>query len=135
MTKAPELDRAREDRLVEQAARSRANAVSKRSGFSVGAAIEDGEGRIWGGCNVENSTYGLTVCAERVAIWKALSEGVRSFLAVAVVTGAGEPTPPCGACRQILWEFAGDVPIVSATEGGARKRYRLSEIFPEPFDF
>ncbi len=135
MTRAPDLDPAREERLVEQAARSRKNAVSKRSGFSVGAAIEDGEGRIWGGCNVENSTYGLTVCAERVAIWKALSEGVRSFRAVAVVTGADEPTPPCGACRQILWEFAGDVPIVSATEAGARKRYRLSEIFPEPFDF
>lgn len=135
MTPAPDLDRAREDRLVEQAARSRGNAVSGRSGFAVGAAIEDADGRLWGGCNVENSTYGLTVCAERVAIWKALSEGVRSFAAVAVVTGADEPTPPCGACRQILWEFAGDVPIVSATENGKRKRYRLSEIFPEPFDF
>jgi cytidine deaminase len=124
-----------EDRLVEAAARSRGHAVSKRSGFSVGAAIEDADGKIWGGCNIENSTYGLTVCAERVAIWKALSEGVRSFRSVAVVTGADEPTPPCGACRQILWEFAGDVPIVSATSGGKRRRYRLSEIFPEPFDF
>jgi cytidine deaminase len=124
-----------EDRLVEEACRSRGHAVSKRSGFSVGAAIEDADGKIWGGCNVENSTYGLTVCAERVAIWKALSEGVRSFRSVAVVTGADEPTPPCGACRQILWEFAGDVPIVSATSGGKRRRYRLSEIFPEPFDF
>jgi cytidine deaminase len=129
------MDGPREDRLVEAAARYRGNAVSKRSGFAVGAAIEDADGRIWGGCNVENSTYGLTVCAERVAIWKALSEGVRKFAAVAVVTGADQPTPPCGACRQILWEFAGDVPIVSATEGGRRKRYRLSEIFPEPFDF
>ncbi|MGH9399925.1 MAG: cytidine deaminase, partial [Thermoanaerobaculia bacterium] len=100
-----------------------------------GAAIESGDGAVWGGCNVENSTYGLTVCAERVAIWKALSAGQRRFTAVAVVTGADEPTPPCGACRQILWEFAGDVPIVSATIGGQRKRYRLSEIFPEPFDF
>jgi cytidine deaminase len=126
---------AAEEKLVEAATIARKNAVSKRSGFSVGAAIEDSEGRIWGGCNVENSTYGLTVCAERVAIWKALSEGVRKFRAVAVVTGADEPTPPCGACRQILWEFAGDVPIVSATAGGRRKRYRLSEIFPEPFDF
>ena len=126
---------AAEEKLVAAATGARKNAVSKRSGFSVGAAIEDSEGRIWGGCNVENSTYGLTVCAERVAIWKALSEGVRKFRAVAVVTGADEPTPPCGACRQILWEFAGDVPIVSATAGGRRKRYRLSEIFPEPFDF
>jgi len=129
------MDAQTEDRLVEAASKYRGNAVSKRSGFSVGAAIEDTDGRIWGGCNVENSTYGLTVCAERVAIWKALSEGVRKFRAVAVVTGADQPTPPCGACRQILWEFAGDVPIVSATEGGRRKRYKLSEIFPEPFDF
>ncbi|MEP6802625.1 MAG: cytidine deaminase [Acidobacteriota bacterium] len=124
-----------EDRLVEEAARYRGNALSKRSGFSVGAAIEDSEGRVWGGCNVENSTYGLTVCAERVAIWKALSEGVRSFRSVAVVTGAEQPTPPCGACRQILWEFAGDVPVVMATESGKRKRLRLAELFPEPFDF
>ncbi|MEO8191849.1 MAG: cytidine deaminase [Acidobacteriota bacterium] len=124
-----------EDALVEAAARYRGNAVSKRSGFSVGAAVEDSAGRIWGGCNVENSTYGLTVCAERVAIWKALSEGVRSFRTVAVVTGADEPTPPCGACRQILWEFAGDVPIVMATEAGKRKRLQLSVLFPEPFDF
>ena len=129
------IETATEERLVAAAASARQNAVSKRSGFSVGAAIEDAQGKIWGGCNVENSTYGLTVCAERVAIWKALSEGVRKFRAVAVVTGAEEPTPPCGACRQILWEFAGDVPIVSATTGGGRKRYRLSEIFPEPFDF
>ncbi|HKF44648.1 MAG TPA: cytidine deaminase [Thermoanaerobaculia bacterium] len=125
----------KEDALVEAAAKYRGNAISGRSGFSVGAAIEDETGRIWGGCNVENSTYGLTVCAERVAIWKALSEGVRKFRAVAVVTGAEEPTAPCGACRQILWEFAGDVPIVSATSGGKKKRYTLREIFPEPFDF
>ncbi len=124
-----------EDCLVEAAARYRGNAVSKRSGFSVGAAIEDETGKIWGGCNVENSTYGLTVCAERVAIWKALSEGVRKFRAVAVVTGADAPTPPCGACRQILWEFAGDVPIVMATTAGTRKRFLLSDLFPEPFDF
>ena len=124
-----------EEALVAAARRYRGNAVSKRSGFAVGAAIEDEDGRIWGGCNVENSTYGLTVCAERVAIWKALSEGVRRFRAVAVVTGAEDPTPPCGACRQILWEFAGDVPVVMATESGKKKRFRLAELFPEPFDF
>lgn len=129
------IDKSSEDRLVEAAARYRGNAVSKRSGFSVGAALETDDGTLFGGCNVENSTYGLTVCAERVAIWKALSEGFRGFRAIAVVTGAEEPTPPCGACRQILWEFAGDVSIVSATTAGKRKRYRLSEIFPEPFDF
>jgi len=128
-------DPASEDALVAAAGNARRNALCHYSGFAVGAAIEDGDGTIWGGCNVENSTFGLTVCAERVAIWKALSEGVRKFRAVAVVTGADSPTPPCGACRQILWQFAGDVPIVSATTAGSRKRYRLSEIFPEPFDF
>ena len=101
----------------------------------MGAAIEDQDGKVWGGSNVENSTYGLTVCAERVAIWKALSEGVRKFRAVAVVTGADEPSPPCGACRQILWEFAGDVPIIMASPIGRKKRFMLSELFPEPFDF
>jgi cytidine deaminase len=124
-----------EERLVATAADARTRALCQYSGFAVGAAIEDADGKVWSGCNIENSTFGLTVCAERVAIWKALSEGVRDFRAVAVVTGASEPTPPCGACRQILWQFARDVPIVSATTGGERKRYRLSEIFPEPFDF
>ena len=129
------IDPEREERLVAEAFRSRGNAVSHRSGFAVGAAIEAEDGTIFGGCNVENSTYGLTVCAERVAIWKALSEGVRRFRAVAVVTGADSPTPPCGACRQILWEFAGDVPVVSVTADGKRKTYRMSELLPEPFDF
>jgi cytidine deaminase len=128
---SPELEK----RLVAEAIRSRGNAVSHRSGFAVGAAIEAEDGRIFGGCNVENSTYGLTVCAERVAIWKALSEGVRKFRAIAVVTGADLPTPPCGACRQILWEFAGDVPVVSVTEGGDRKLYRMADLLPEPFEF
>jgi cytidine deaminase len=128
---APEL----EERLIAEAVRSRGNAVSNRSGFAVGAAIETEDGTIYGGCNIENATYGLTVCAERVAIWKALSEGVRKFRAVAVVTGAEAPTPPCGACRQILWEFAGDVPVVSVTVRGARKTYRMSDLLPEPFEF
>ena len=128
---APEL----EERLIAEAVRSRGNAVSNRSGFAVGAAIETEDGTIYGGCNIENATYGLTVCAERVAIWKALSEGVRKFRAVAVVTGAEAPTPPCGACRQILWEFAGDVPVVSATVRGARKTYRMADLLPEPFEF
>ena len=128
------IETERQERLIAEATRSRGNAVAGRSGFSVGAAIEAEDGRIFGGCNVENATYGLTVCAERVAIWKALSEGVRRFRAVAVVTGADVPTPPCGACRQILWEFAGDVPVVSATVEGKQKTYRMSELLPEPFD-
>lgn len=129
------MDRALEAKLVEAARRARENAVCGYSGFAVGAALEAEDGSIHGGCNVENGTYGLTVCAERVAIWKALSEGVRRFRAVAVVTGAEEPTSPCGACRQILWEFAGDIDVVSSTLGGKAKRFKLHELLPEPFEF
>lgn len=125
----------REKEWIEAATAVRANAVCKRSGFAVGAALEAEGGALFTGCNVENSTYGLTVCAERVAVWKALSEGIRRFAGIAVVTDAAEPTPPCGACRQILWEFAGDIPVVMATLGGKRKRMRLSQLFPEPFEF
>ncbi|MFN2385613.1 MAG: cytidine deaminase [Thermoanaerobaculia bacterium] len=129
------MDRAREAELVEAARRARENAMCRYSGFAVGAALEAEDGAVYGGCNVENGTYGLTVCAERVAVWKALSEGVRRFRAVAVVTGADEPTPPCGACRQILWEFAGDIDVVSSTLGGKVKRFKLRELLPEPFEF
>ena len=125
----------REKAWIDAATRVRGNAVCKRSGFAVGAALEAEDGTLFTGCNVENSTYGLTVCAERVAVWKALSEGVRRFTGVAVVTGATEPTPPCGACRQILWELAGDIPVVMATVGGAKKRMSLAQLFPEPFEF
>jgi cytidine deaminase len=128
------IDPEREKRLVAEAFRSRGNAVSHRSGFAVGAAIEAEDGTIFGGCNVENSTYGLTVCAERVAIWKALSEGVRRFRAVAVVTGADSPTPPCGACRQILWEFCGDLSVILADLKGRTRTVRMSELLPLPFD-
>ena len=129
------MEKAREAELVEAARRARENAVCRYSGFAVGAALEAADGAVYGGCNVENGTFGLTVCAERVAIWKALSEGVRRFRAVAVVTGADEPTSPCGACRQILWEFAGDIDVVCSTLEGKVKRFKLHELLPEPFDF
>src|SRR4029077_11055703 len=106
-----------------------------RSGFAVGAALEAADGTIFTGCNVENSTYGLTVGAERVPVWKARSEGVRRSPGIAVVTDAAEPTAPCGACRQILWEFTGDIPVVMETMGGKRKRMSLAALFPEPFEF
>jgi cytidine deaminase len=124
----------RERRWVEEAARVRQNAVCKRSGFAVGAALEAADGTIFTGCNVENSTYGLTVCAERVAVWKALSEGVRKFTGIAVVTGADEPTPPCGACRQILWEFGGDLEVILANLQRETGRHQLSALLPLPFD-
>src|SRR5688572_25864907 len=100
------------DTLIEAARRVRENAHAPFSNFLVGAAIEDDAGRIHTGCNVENATYGLTVCAERVAVFKAMSEGARKFRRVAVVADTDVLTPPCGACRQILWEFCGDVELV-----------------------
>src|ERR1044071_3444125 len=99
------------DALVEAALAARANAFAPFSKFQVGAAVEDADGRIHSGCNVENATYHLTVCAERVAIFKAISEGARKFRRIAVAADTSVLTPPCGACRQILWEFCGNVEL------------------------
>jgi cytidine deaminase len=100
----------------------------------VGAAVETRDGKIFGGCNIENATYGLTVCAERVAVWKALSEGESAFRRIAVVADSETLTPPCGACRQILWECCGDIEVLLANLQGKRERHRLRELFPHPFD-
>lgn len=120
--------------LVQAAMRARENAHAPFSGFRVGAALLDESGGIHTGCNVENATYGLTVCAERVAVFKAISEGARRFQQVAVVADTGKLTPPCGACRQILWEFCGDVEIVLANLAGQTETLRLSTLFPRAFD-
>jgi cytidine deaminase len=120
--------------LLEAALAARLNAFAPFSKFQVGAAVEDAEGRIHTGCNVENATYGLTVCAERVAIFKAISEGARKFRRVAVATDTDNLTPPCGACRQILWEFCGDVEITLVNPRGKIETYRLKDLFPKPFD-
>jgi len=122
------------DALISAALAVRENAFAPFSKFKVGAAIEDAEGRIHTGCNVENATYGLTVCAERVAVFKAISEGARKFRRVAVAADTETLTPPCGACRQILWEFCGDVEIVLVNLRGKTESYRLGELFPRPFD-
>jgi len=122
------------DALVEAAARARERACAPYSGFRVGAALEDAEGRIWTGCNIENASYGLTVCAERVALLKALSEGARAFRRLAVVTAASTLTPPCGACRQLLWEYAGDIEIILSDGGARSETLRLSQLLPRPFD-
>jgi len=122
------------DPLITAALAVRANAFAPYSKFQVGAAIEDDAGRIHTGCNVENATYGLTVCAERVAVLKAISEGARKFRRVAVAADTETLTPPCGACRQILWEFCGDVEIVLANPRGKTETYRLKELLPKPFD-
>ncbi len=122
------------DALVEAARAVRENAHAPFSKFKVGAAVEDAEGNIHSGCNVENATYGLTVCAERVAVFKAISEGARAFRRVAVVADTDVLTPPCGACRQILWEFCGDVPIVLANLAGQTETIQLKDLYPRPFD-
>jgi cytidine deaminase len=122
------------DALVEAALAVRANAFAPFSKFQVGAAVEDADGRIHTGCNVENATYGLTMCAERVAIFKAISEGVRAFRRVAVAADSDILTPPCGSCRQILWEFCGDVELVLTNLHGKTETYQLKELFPTPFD-
>ena len=112
------------DPLLDAALAARANAFAPYSKFQVGAAVEDSSGRIHTGCNVENATYGLTICAERVAVFKAISEGARQFRRVAVAADTDVLTPPCGACRQILWEFCGDVEIVLVNLRGQTETYR-----------
>ncbi len=123
-----------QERLIAAARQARENAHAPYSNFRVGAALRAKSGRIYTGCNVENSTYGLTVCAERVAVLKAVSEGERGFDAVAVVTDTRALTPPCGACRQILWEFCGDVEVILANLEGGKETQQLSTLFPKPFD-
>ena len=122
------------EELVRAALAARENARAPYSRFKVGAALEDSQGRIHTGCNIENATYGLTVCAERVAVFKALSEGARAFRRIAVAAGGAVLTPPCGACRQILWEFCGDIGVVLVDLKGEREDLRLSELLPRPFD-
>jgi cytidine deaminase len=122
------------DRLVAAAREARERAIAPFSSFKVGAALRSADGRIFTGCNVENASYGLTMCAERVALFKALSEGVRAFSAVVVVADTAAPTPPCGACRQLLWEYCGDVPVVMANLDAITARHQMKELLPMPFD-
>ena len=120
--------------LVDAARAARQHAVADFSKFKVGAALETDTGEIITGCNVENASYGLTICAERVAIFKALSEGRRSFRRIAVVADTGSPTPPCGACRQIIWEFCGDIPVVIANLTEITAMLEMKDLLPLPFD-
>ena len=122
------------EELVKLAAAARENAYAPYSNFNVGAALATPNGKVYTGCNVENATYGLTVCAERVALWKAISEGEREFTAVAVVTASDPPATPCGACRQLLWEFCGDVEVTLSSTQGARESHRLADLLPHAFD-
>ena len=122
------------DPLLDAALEVRARAHAPYSKFHVGAALEDSEGRIHTGCNVENASYGLTNCAERTAAFKAVSEGARSFRRIAVAADTARLTPPCGACRQVLWEICGDIEVVLVNLQGVTESMRLTELLPRPFD-
>ena len=124
------------DALLDAALAAREHAFAAFSNFKVGAAIEDGAGRIHTGCNVENATYGLTICAERVAIFKAISEGVKpgEFRRIAIAADTDTLTPPCGACRQILWEFCGDIEILLVNLHGKTESLQMRDLFPRAFD-
>lgn len=122
------------DKLIDAARKVRLHAHAPFSGFRVGAALETASGVIVTGCNVENATFGLSICAERVAIVKAISEGHKQFVRIAIVADTDAPTPPCGACRQILWEFGGDLEIVLANLTEMIGTHRLAQLLPLPFD-
>lgn len=119
--------------LIQAATAARERARALYSNFKVGAVLEAASGRVYTGCNVENASYGLTVCAERVAVWKALSEGESRFTRIAIVADTEELTPPCGACRQVLFEFCGDIEVILANLHGKTETTRLSALFPRPF--
>jgi cytidine deaminase len=120
--------------LVEAARRARLRAQAPFSGFKVGAALESPGGVVTTGCNIENASYSLTVCAERVALLKALSDGITEFTRIVVVADTQSPTPPCGPCRQLLWEYAGDIEVIIANTTTTLGRYQLAELLPLPFD-
>ena len=122
------------DTLLTAALAARAHAHAPFSHFAVGAALEDDSGKLHTGCNIENVSYGLTICAERVAVFKALSEGARRFRRIAVAADSRNLAPPCGPCRQILWEFCGDIEILLTNPAGVVESHRLRDLFPRPFD-
>ncbi|UCE65363.1 MAG: cytidine deaminase [Candidatus Zixiibacteriota bacterium] len=123
------------DELIESAESAARNAYAVYSDFKVGAAILTVEGKIFTGCNIENSSYGLTVCAERVAVFKAVSEGFRDFKALTVYSEAIPPARPCGACLQALSEFGSDIEILCGNSKGEKDRFNLRKLLPEGFTF
>jgi cytidine deaminase len=130
----PPLSDADRRALVAAAREAREHASAPFSKFKVGAALRTTSGKIYGGCNVENASYALTVCAERVALLKALSEGERDFAAIAVAADTVAPTPPCGPCRQLLWEYCGDIPVTLANLETIAGEHQLADLLPLPFD-
>ena len=120
--------------LVETAKAARLRSVAPFSKFLVGAAVKTDDGKVFTGCNIESASYGLTVCGERVAIWKALSEGEKHFAELAIVADTETLTPPCGTCRQIIWEFCRDATIILANLHGESQTVSIRELLPRAFD-
>jgi len=123
-----------ESQLIEEATAARVRSIAPFSKFLVGAALQTDEGKVFTGCNVESASYGLTVCAERVAIWKALSEGERDFARLVIVADTEQLTPPCGTCRQIIWEFCKHATIVLANLHGQKEELHIADLLPRAFD-
>jgi cytidine deaminase len=120
--------------MIEAAKNARLQSVAPFSNFLVGAAVRAASGKIYTGCNIESASYGLTVCAERIAIWKALSEGERQFTELAIVADTQSLTPPCGTCRQIIWEFARNATIIFANLNGETDKFQIGDLLPRAFD-
>jgi cytidine deaminase len=123
-----------EKELIEAAMAVRENAYAPFSEFKVGSALETDDGEIIVGSNVESASYGLTVCAERVAVWNAISQGKRKIRRIAVVADTEDLTPPCGVCRQIIWEFGGDIPVIFANLSGQVETVQMRDLLPRAFD-
>ena len=120
--------------LIEAAVKARENSHAPYSNFRVGAAVRTKDGKIYTGCNIETASFSPTICAERVAIWKAVSESEKEFTEIAVVADTEELTPPCGVCRQIIWEFCGDIPVIFANLQGKDEIIQMKELLPRAFD-
>jgi cytidine deaminase len=121
------------DELIRSAMEAKGKAIAPYSGFRVGAAVETASGRVYTGCNIEASSYSLTICAERVALFKALSEGERDFTRIIIATDTDDFCPPCGACRQVLWDFAPDLEVILVNRKGEAKHSWLRDLYPAAF--